>query len=113
MKIASLIPVLMFVALPASADPIDAKDAPAHVGQTAAVEGRLSVHRMPSGEIYLDLGGNGDAAPASGYVSKWNASRFSGVEALDGKKVDITGSIGSFRNRPDIFLTDPSQITAK
>jgi hypothetical protein len=113
MKIASLVQFVTFAALPVSADPIDAKDAPAHVGQTATVEGRLGVHRMPSGEVYLDLDGNGDAAPVSGYISKWNAGKFSDVEALDGKKVDMTGAIANFRNRPEVFLSDPSQITAK
>ncbi len=82
------------------------------------MEGRVRIQRMPSGEIYLDLAGRGDSAPpfgygVSGYVSRWNAARFPGIADLDGKKVAITGVIGTFRYRPEIFLTDPGQITAR
>ena len=68
--------------------------------------------RMPSGEIYLDFDGSGDRSPLSAYVSRWNAARFRSIVDLDGKVVAITGEIGSFRYRPEIFLTDPSQIAA-
>jgi hypothetical protein len=68
---------------------------------------------MPSGEIYLDLDGRDQDAPMSGYISRWNAIKFPNVGDLDGKIVDITGAITTFRKRPEIFLSDPSQIAAK
>jgi hypothetical protein len=68
------------------------------------------VQRTGSGEIYLDLAGRGDGAPVSAYVSRWNAARFPDLDGLDGKIVAVSGAIGSFRYRPEIFLTDPGQI---
>ena len=68
---------------------------------------------MPSGEIYLDLAGRGDNAPLSAYVSRWNAARFANIADLDGKMVAITGAIGTFRYKPEIFLTSPSQIAVR
>jgi hypothetical protein len=113
MKLAGLVLLLVFAAVPASAGRIRAWDADAHVGETATVEGRLHVDRMASGEIYLDLDGASDGAPLSGYISRWNANRFPGLAALDGKLVDITGEITTFRYRPEIFITDPGQIAAR
>ena len=71
---------------------------------------RSSVQTMPSGEVYLDLQGRGDGAPISAYVSRWNAGGFPGIANLDGKMVAVTGEIGDFRYRPEIFLTNASQI---
>src|SRR6266404_6286538 len=64
---------VMVAAAPASAQTIRPQDAIAHIGETATVEGRAHIQKMPSGEIYLDLAGRGDDAPISGYVSRWNA----------------------------------------
>lgn len=89
---------------------IPAEEAPFYYGQTATVVGRASVQTMPSGEVYLDLQGRGDGAPISAYVSRWNAGRFPGIANLDGKMVAVTGEIGDFRYRPEIFLTNASQI---
>lgn len=92
---------------------LKADQAEAHIGQTATVEGKVSVNRMPSGETYLDIGGDGVHAPFSGYVSRWNRSKFQDIDKLDGKNVQITGRISTFREKPEIFLTDPSQIAVK
>jgi DNA/RNA endonuclease YhcR with UshA esterase domain len=92
---------------------LKADQAAAHVGETATVEGRVSVSKTPGGETYLDIGGTGNTAPFSAYVSRWNRSEFQDVDRLDGKTVQITGRISTFREKPEIFLTDPSQIAVK
>ena len=107
-----LVLCLVIAAGPACAETIRAEDAWDHFGEYVTVEGRAHIQRMGSGEIYLDLDGSGDYAPLSAYVSRWNAARFSDLDALNGRTVEITGEIGSFRYRPEIFLTDPGQIAA-
>ena len=92
---------------------LKADQAEAHIGQTATVEGKVSIHRTEAGETYLDVGGTGSSAPFSGYVSRWNSGAFQDVDRLDGKNVQITGRISTFRDKPEIFLTDPSQIALK
>lgn len=98
----------------ALAETIPAEEAPYYFGETATVVGRASVQRMASGEIYLDLSrngqGRGDGAPISAYVSRWNAGRFADIAGLDGKMVAVTGEIGAFRYRPEIYLTSADQI---
>jgi hypothetical protein len=105
---------VLALALPAAtqalAETLPAEEAPFLYGQTATLVGRASIQRMGSGEIYLDLDGRSDGAPISAYVSRWNAARFPGIGNLDGKVVAVTGEIGSFRYRPEIFLTSADQI---
>ena len=115
MKVAVFSLALMLpLATQALAEAIPAEDAPYYVGETATVVGRASIQRMASGEIYLDLSesgqGRSDGAPVSAYVSRWNAWLFADLASLDGKVVAITGEIGAFRYRPEIFLTNASQI---
>ena len=100
-------------AAPALADSIPSKDAGRHVGETTTVSGRAALTVMPSGEIYIDLDGQGESAPLAGYVSRWNRGRFQDLSALDGKMVEISGQIATFRDQPQIFLEDPAQIRAK
>ena len=88
-------------------------EAPFLVGQVATIQGTAKVDRTPAGEIYIDLGGKGDAAPISAYISRWNAVKFQDVGTLDGKTVQIRGRISTFRGRPEIFLTSPDQIATK
>ena len=105
--LAAFLPVL---AGPAFAEAIPAQDAPAYFGRYVTVVGRAHVQTMASGEIFLDLEGTGDSAPISAYVSRWHAGPFRDISHLDGKLVTVRGEIGSFRYRPEIFLTDPGQI---
>jgi DNA/RNA endonuclease YhcR with UshA esterase domain len=35
------------------------------------------------------------------------------MDKLDGKNVQVTGQISTFRGKPEIFLTDPGQIAVK
>ena len=112
-----LIQLVLLSALPAAspalADPIASRDAASHIGEIATVKGRVSVTVMPSGEVYLDLDGQGDNAPLSAYVSRWNRPRFGNLSGLAGRTVEISGRIGAFRARPEIFLQDPGQIIAR
>jgi hypothetical protein len=68
---------------------------------------------MPSGEVYIDLDGRGDNAPFTGYISRWNRSKFQNLSSLDGKLVELSGRIGTFRFHPEIFLQDPDQLRTR
>lgn len=110
------IPVLLcaiFFASPALGEPIASRDAAFYVGEAVTVKGRAFLTYMPSGEIYIDLDGRSDGAPISAYISRWNRGLFQDVSTLDGKMVEVSGQIGVFRDRPEIFLQDPRQLTSK
>jgi hypothetical protein len=100
-------------ATPAMADPISSRDAAWHMGEIRTVTGRAAITVMPSGEVYIDLDGSGDGAPLSAYISRWNRAQFQDVAKLDGRMVQVRGQIGVFRDRPEIFLQDPAQLSAE
>ena len=97
----------------ASAATIPSRDAIRHIGQTVTVSGRATLTFMRSGEVYIDLDGQGEYAPFAGYVSRWNRINFQSLSALNGKIVQITGQIATFRDQPQIFLRDASQIAVR
>jgi hypothetical protein len=103
--------LLVMAFSPASAADVDAADAARHIGQTVTVTGRAHLTRMLSGEVYIDLNGRGENAPITGYVSRWNRRNFHNLTALDDKLVEITGQIAVFREQPEIFLRDATQIS--
>jgi DNA/RNA endonuclease YhcR with UshA esterase domain len=110
---ASLIFSASLVLILAQDGALKADQAGAHIGQSATVEGQVSIHKTQAGETYLDIGGTGTSAPFSAYVSRWNRDKFQDVEKLDGKTVQVTGQISTFRDKPEIFLTDPGQVAIK
>ena len=101
---------LLLAAWPASAEPLTARDAFRHVGETAQVRGRATLTFMPSGEVYIDLDGQGEHAPLTGYISRWNRAKFQDLSALNGRMVELSGQIDTFRSQPEIFLQDPAQL---
>lgn len=101
------------LAMLAQGGALSADQAKGHVGESATVEGKVSVQRTRDGETYIRVDGQGTEAPMSAYVSRWNKVKFQDVDKLDGMNVQITGRISTFRGKPEIFLTDPSQISAK
>jgi len=108
---------LTLVAAPAFADAkiIPATEAKNHIGDTVTVEGVVSgVHHAASGNaIFLDIGGRYPNQQLTGVIFMDDFGKFSDVDALEGKIVDVTGTIALYRGRPEIILHDPGQIKAK
>ena len=94
---------------------IAAADAKAHVGQTVTVEGVVSeVHTAASGRAtFIDIGGRYPNNTFTAVIFSRDVTKFSNVDALDGKTVDITGPVRLHNGRPEIILNDPGQIKAK
>ena len=97
----------------AHADPISSQDAALHIGDTATVRGRAALTFMRSGEVYVDLDGHGDGAPVTGYISRWNRAKFQRLSALQGKVIEMSGRIATFRGQPELFLQTPAQIRTR
>ena len=97
-------------AMVATVRPTEAKD---HVGQSVTVEGIASVHTIASGMTFINLGGKGRNAPFTGVIFKDKASAFPNVQSYDGKTVDVTGTVKSYKGAAEIALDSPSQISAK
>ena len=94
---------------------IAAADAKAHVGQTVTVEGVVSeVHTAASGRAtFIDIGGRYPNNTFTAVIFSRDVTKFSNVDALNGKTVDVTGPVRLHNGRPEIILNDQGRIKAK
>jgi exonuclease VII large subunit len=110
-----LIPGIILVTISAHAETIAPSDTPKYVGKNVTVEGPVSeVHRAASGKVtFIDMGGRYPNNMFAGVIFSDDANKFSDVDSLDGKIVDITGTVKLYQGRTEIILNDPAQIEAK
>jgi hypothetical protein len=102
-----------FSAMAASLSP---QDAAAHIGETATVCGVVAsaeyeVHEQNQPTL-LDLGKPHPNATFTAVIYGENRAKFGTPEtSLRGKRICVTGQISDYQGKPEIVLTDPSQLT--
>ena len=89
---------------------------PAHVGETATVCGVVASAKYEadakSQPTLLDLGKAYPNAVFTAVVYGDNRPNFGTPETLlRGKRICVTGKISDYHGKPEIVLTDPSQLT--
>ena len=100
----------MMFGVPAWAQSVVSPDqAGQHVGGTVTVEGIASITTASSGAIIITLGDKNFSA----VILANSAGAFRDIAALNGKLVDITGTVQMFQGKPEIILNSPNQIVAK
>jgi DNA/RNA endonuclease YhcR with UshA esterase domain len=105
---------LAITATAALAETITPEEAPSHVGQSVTVEGAVSnVHTVASGVTFLDMGGRYPNNAFTAVILKADAAKFPNMDALNGKTVDITGTVRLYKGAPEILLNDAAQLKAK
>jgi len=108
-----LVAVALFVTTPAFAAALSPTEASKHIGETATVEGTASVYVSKGGTTFIDLGGKGMSAPFTGVIFKDHASVLPNAPSYDGHTVDISGTIKEYRGRPEIIISERSQVSLK
>jgi len=119
MNIARLLTASAVVGLWAtSAGAVDLRpeDAVRHIGETATVCGVVASAKFEanakSQPTLLDLGKSNPHAVFSAVIYGDHRSKFGTPEtSLRGKRICVTGQISDYRGKPEIVLTDPSQLT--
>ena len=91
-------------------------DAASHVGENATVCGLVASAKFASGSrsqpTFLDLDRPYPNAPFTAVIFRDNRPKFGTPEtSLRGKRVCVTGQIRDYRGKPEIILSDPSQLT--
>ena len=106
---------LILTLSPARAETIAPAEAPNHIGQNVTVEGAVSdVQHDESGKVtFIDMGGHYPDNVFAGIILADDAGKFPDVDSLDGKTVDITGTIKLYQGRTEILLNDAAQIKMK
>ena len=92
------------------------EDAVRHIGETATVCGVVASAKFEahvrSQPTLLDLGKSYPHAIFTAVIYGDNRPKFGAPEtALRGKRICVTGQISDYRGKPEIVLTDPSQLS--
>lgn len=113
MKIAFSFAVLI-AALPLSAaGPISSEQAKDHVGETATVCGKVSDTRYidTSRITFLNFDKPYPNHTFTAFIPAENRAKFDAPEkAYKDKDVCVTGKIQDYRGKPEIIVSDPTQI---
>jgi DNA/RNA endonuclease YhcR with UshA esterase domain len=98
-----------------AAEAIAPCDAGNHVGQTVTVAGSLSeVHHAASGRaIFLHMGGIFPNSCFTAVIFKDDFTKFRDLDSLQGKNIEVSGTVKLYQNKPEIILNDPGQIKAR
>ncbi|HVT24489.1 MAG TPA: hypothetical protein VHD95_07665 [Rhizomicrobium sp.] len=82
------------------------------IGENATVEGVVdevyTAHR--SGATFLDMGGTYPNNSFTAVIWPEDAAKFSGLTALEGKKVVITGRLRLYNGKQEIILRNSNQL---
>src|SRR6266436_3809757 len=105
----------LWVTSAAAAD-LRPEDAVGHIGETATVCGVVASAKfeanVPDQPTLLDLGEPSPHAIFTAVIYGDNRSKFGTPEtSLRGKRICATGQISDYRGKPEIVLTEPSQLT--
>ena len=99
----------------ALAETITPSETRQHVGQSVTVEGVVTaVNTTDRSDVtFLDMGGRYPNNLFTAVIVKNDADKFPNVGTLEGKTIDVTGTIKLYKGRPGIILTDAAQIKLK
>jgi DNA/RNA endonuclease YhcR with UshA esterase domain len=91
-----------------------ASEAAKHVGETATITDRVDgVHQSGKGNIFLNMGGKYPNQAFTAFIPSASAGEFSNPQQYDGKTVAVSGKLTLYRGKPEIIVTNVSQIILK
>lgn len=100
------------VATNISAGIIDYTDAPAHVGETASIRGKLiDTYTSKTGTVFLNFCADYRTCPFTGVIFSSDAKKFASLEDYVGSTIMLTGKIKSYEGKAEIILENPNQLT--
>jgi|ERR1051326_2488576 DNA/RNA endonuclease YhcR with UshA esterase domain len=98
----------------ASAATILAGQAASHIGETATVEGLATEVKVSrGGTTFVDIDGTYPSQTFTAVVFASDTAAVGDLSSLQGKTVDVTGTIRLYRGKPEIIVKSRSQIVAR
>jgi DNA/RNA endonuclease YhcR with UshA esterase domain len=89
---------------------ITAAEAKNHIGDEAIVTGVVAEVNKAEKLVRLNLDQPFPKQPITAVVFSTRTNAFGDLEKLKGKKVEVTGKIAAYRDRPQIVLTETNQF---
>jgi len=91
-----------------------AREAAQHVGETATIMDKVDgVHQSGKGNIFLNMGGKYPNQAFTAWIPSANVGQFSNPQQYEGKTAAVSGKISLYRGKPEIIVTNVSQIIIK
>ncbi|MGD0814929.1 MAG: hypothetical protein ABSA83_15090 [Verrucomicrobiota bacterium] len=90
---------------------IAATDANKHYGENAIVTGRIAQVTIRPTVIFLNLEQPYPDSPCTAVIFRRFTNQFGELSALSNQSVEISGVITNYQNKPEIVLTNASQLT--
>jgi len=107
----SLVCTVLAASLPAFSDCYPFLRAADHLGETACIRGKvISVVVSPTGLHFLNFCEDYTKCPFTVVVFPRDLRDVGDVRALEGKEVEVSGKIRSYRGQLEIILRDNSQL---
>jgi DNA/RNA endonuclease YhcR with UshA esterase domain len=99
----------------AGAASISPGDAASHVGETVTVCGLVASAKYAANSraqpTFLDMGQPYPNQPFVAVIFGTDRAKFGEPEAtLSGKRICVTGQVRNYRGKPEIIVSDPSQL---
>jgi hypothetical protein len=111
---ALLVCVLAASAIAQSVAICTATESAKHVGEIATVTDRVDgVHQSSKGNIFLNMGGKYPNEAFTAWIPAASAGQFSNPQQYEGKTVAVSGKITLYHGKPEIVVTNVSQIIIK
>jgi len=104
---------LFIAALPlrAMAAPVSPAEAMLHIGAVMTVEGIASISTPSTGTVtFVEVGLPGNSATVQGVIYGGDHDKFSDLGSYNGKKVQLTGAVQTFKGAVRIVLRGPDQL---
>ena len=88
-----------------------AREAAQHAGETATITDRVDgVNQSGKGNIFLNMGGKYPNQAFTAWIPSANVGQFSNPQQYEGKTAAVSGKITLYRGKPEIIVTNVSQI---
>jgi len=91
-----------------------AAEAGKHVGEIATITDKVDgVHQSGKGNIFLNLGGKNPNQIVTVFIPAASVGDFPNPQQYEGKTVAVSGKITLYQGKPEIIMTNVSQIIIK
>ncbi len=110
----AVVAVLSLATARAETPAYTAADAAQHIGETATVTDKVAgTYQAKGGNIFLNLGGNHPNAPFTAFIPSTSAEKFPDFKKFEGATISVTGKITAHKDKAEIVVRDPEQLTVK
>lgn len=103
--------IALLLATSVQSETISPREAPRHIGDKMTVEGVVSqISTSSGGTTFINFGGRFPNHVFYAVIFRKSLHKFEDVQALEGRAVAISGTVDSYKGKPQIILNSPDQI---